>query len=59
MFCLSKQYTLPFIKNRIFVLNSLYDIIQLHCNYQLDCLPPKCNDEQMKLFDAFQSVRFS
>jgi hypothetical protein len=57
--CFYAPYTLPFIKNPIFVLNSLYDIIQLHCNYQLDCLPPKCNDEQMKLFDAFQSVRFS
>ena len=51
------QYTFPFIKSPMFVLNSLYDIIQLHCNLQLDCLPPNCSDSQMKAFYNFESVR--
>ena len=49
------QYTYPYIKTPIFVLNSLYDTAQLSAN-QLGCLPPNCSQEQMEFFDNFRVV---
>ena len=49
------QYTYPYIKTSIFVLNSLYDTAQLSAN-QLGCLPPNCSQEQMEFFDNFRVV---
>lgn len=50
------QYTFPFIKSPVFVLNSLYDTAQLAGILGLNCLPPNCSDQQMKFFDNFRNV---
>ena len=54
--CFLLQYTFPFIKSPMFVLNSLYDTAQLAGILGLDCLPPNCSDQQMKFFDNFRNV---
>ena len=51
------QYTYPYIKSPIFALNSQYDTWQLANILQLGCLPPKCSESQMKLFENFRNVR--
>lgn len=50
------QYTFPFIKRPIFVLNSLYDTAQLSGILGLKCLPPNCDADQMKYFENFRNV---
>jgi len=55
--CLSPQYSYPFIKSPIFVLNSQYDTWQLANILQLGCLPPRCSESQMKFFENFRNVR--
>ena len=51
------QYSYPFIKSPIFVLNSQYDTWQLANILQLGCLPPRCSESQMKFFENFRNVR--
>ena len=41
----------------IFVLNSIYDDLILALIVTLDCLPPDCDDEGMKIFDDYGEVR--
>ncbi len=50
------QYSFPYIKTPVFVLNSDYDTAQLSGNLQLPCLPPNCSEEQMKYFYQFRVV---
>jgi len=40
------QYSYPFIKSPIFVLNSQYDTWQLANILQLGCLPPRCSEQR-------------
>ena len=54
--CFHFQYTYKFIKSPLFVLNSLYDTAQLAGILGLDCLPPHCDQHQMKFFDNFRNV---
>ncbi len=54
--CFFPQYTEPYIKNKLFGLNSQYDTWQLGNILQLPCNPPKCTADQMKLFENFGKV---
>ena len=56
LFLFLLQYNFEFIESPIFVLNSLYDTAQLDGILMLDCLPPDCDDQQMKFFDNFRDV---
>lgn len=51
------QYSFPFIKSPIFILNSLYDTAQLTGNLGMVCLPPCCDAGQMTFFENFRNVR--
>ncbi|XP_064394259.1 uncharacterized protein LOC135341593 [Halichondria panicea] len=51
--CFFPQYTEPYIKNKLFGLNSQYDTWQLGNILQLPCNPPKCTPDQMKLLENF------
>lgn len=52
--CVFAPFTFQFIKTPFFILNSLYDTAQLSGILGLKCLPPKCDEEQMKFFDRFR-----
>ena len=54
--CFFPQYTEPYIKSKLFALNSQYDTWQLGNILQLPCNPPKCTAEQMKLLENFGKV---
>ena len=45
--CFMAQYTYPYIKTPIFVLNAEYDTWQLENILQVGCKAPNCNDKQM------------
>ena len=53
---LCTQYSFPYIKSPMFVLNSLYDTAQLAGILKLPCLPPNCTDKEMKFFYEFEHV---
>ena len=50
------QYSFPYIKSPMFVLNSLYDTAQLAGILKLPCLPPNCSDKDMMFFYNFEHV---
>ena len=54
--CFMAQYTYPYIKTPVFVLNSEYDTWQLDNILQLGCLPPHCNETQMKAFTNWRGT---
>ena len=54
--CFMAQYTYPYIKTPIFVLNSEYDTWQLSNILQLGCLPPKCTPEKMTDFTKWRAT---
>jgi len=45
------QYSYPYINTPIFTYNSQYDTWQLENTLQLNCLPPRCSNEQLKLLE--------
>ena len=51
------QYSYPYIKTPIFAYNSAYDTWQLANILQLNCLPPKCSEEQMKQLEDYGQVK--
>ena len=51
------QYTFPYIKSPIFVINSQYDTYQLETTVRLECLPPSCSEDEMVFFNMFREVR--
>ena len=53
---LCTQYSFPYIKSPMFVLNSLYDTAQLAGILKLPCLPPNCTDKEMMFFYDFEHV---
>ena len=50
------QYSYPYIKTPLFTYNSAYDTWQLANILQLNCLPPKCSEEQMKQLENYGQV---
>jgi len=54
--CFFPQYTEPYIKSKLFALNSIYDTWQLGNILQLPCHPPKCTEKQMKELENYGKV---
>lgn len=51
--CFFAQYSEVYIKSRLFGLNSQFDTWQLANVLELNCLPPNCSDDQMKLLENY------
>ena len=54
--CFMAQYTYPYIKTPIFVLNSEYDTWQLESILQIGCRPPNCSESQMQLIAHWRTT---
>ena len=50
------QHSFPYIKTPTFVYNAIYDELTVTTFYALDCVPPDCDEEQLKLFENFGKV---
>ena len=50
------QYTYPYIKTPIFLLNSAYDAWQIENILQLGCVPPACTEAQLWELENFGQV---
>lgn len=51
--CLFAPYLAPFVSARIFLLNALYDPVQLRDILELPCVPPQCGATDLQLAIAY------